>query len=472
MARTALASPGSSWDYDNIDNRYNQSVDLTYSGGFAPLNADINAQIYYFNDVDELLWGFEIAGFNTDDNFRRNSAWGARITPHFQITPTTALVTGVGHEQSKLRSTRVRSRVDGAATTQIAPYDNNQDFTDVASFLELTQGLFDDRLTLRGGWRHSWGELQLRPAPNIVLTSTETREIEFDTYSAGVTFRLLDDLNLRAGYATGFRAPFGSELAGQFSAVLTPNAITRSNPNLEPETSEQIEVGFTWAPTNLFLDVAVFDNSIFHRITSVVIDPRGPGTADDISQPVNAPGAARVQGIEAQLDYNIGPMLGMAGQSLILSANGSYNFKMQADEIDRTRTGLYREMLQRFYEWQGSFNLAYEAGSQWGLDVTDVLRGPMYYDTEENLLIPAGEPANIYVHKKDEYWLWRACGHYNVMPNVELFAGVNNILDVNEHATFIAIDEQPYISNPTASNGGRANSMPGHNFYAGARLTF
>ena len=63
-------------------------------------------------------------------------------------------------------------------------------------------------------------------------------------------------------------------------------------------------------------------------------------------------------------------------------------------------------------------------------------------------------------------------GHYNVTDRVTVYGGITNLLDKNQHPMFVAIDEQPYISDPSNSNAGRGNSMRGRFFSAGIRVTF
>lgn len=462
---------GSSWDYDNNGDRWNQSVELIYSGVLDDPGIDLNAHLYAFHDVDSFHWGSEAAGIDTDDNRRELTAYGLRLAPEFHLTESTALLLGFDGEQSRLRSTRDRTSLSGAPIAQIAPYDNNEDNLLTAGYAELTQSFFDDRLTGRAGLRYTRNAISLQDTPNVKLDGETDRSFDGTTYSLGLAYAVLPDLKARTSYATGFRSPTGSELAGEFSPVLTPNRITRGNPNLDAEQSKQFEIGLTYVPGNFFFDVAVFDQTIEDRITRDVIDARGPGPSDDISLFVNAEGEARVQGIEVQTQFDAAPWLGLADQRLTFGADGTWNFKMKADGIDRRDSGPHADKLQRFNEYQAALRLGYEWRDSWGVTLISLLSGPMYYDTEERLLSSA-EPARDYVHRKDPYWVFNLRGHYNATDWLSFYGGVDNLLDKNEHPIFIALDEQPYISNPSASNGGRGNSMRGRFFFAGMRVSF
>ena len=455
---------GSSWDYDNYDDRWNNSVDLSYAGVLDDLGIDLNAQVYAFRDVDSFHWGSEVRGFDTDNLRRELTAYGARLTPEFQLTETTRLLVGFDGESSQLRGTRTRTSVSGEPVSQVAHYDNNEDNLLTAGYAELTQSFLDDRLTGRAGVRYTRNELSRRDTPNLNLSGEPDRTFDGTTYGVGLAYAVLPGLKARASYATGFRAPTGRELAGESSAVLTPDRITRGNPDLDAEESEQFEVGLTYAPGNLFFDAAVFDQTIKGRITT------GP-YVDDIRQFLNADGDAEVQGIEVQAQLDAAPWLGLADQRLTIGADGTWNFKLLADGIDRGDSGPYGHKLQRLNEYLAALRLGYEWRERWGFSLVSLLYGPFYYDTEERLL-PTAEPARNFVHRKDAYWVFNVRGHYNVTDRVTVYGGITNLLDKNQHPMFVAIDEQPYISDPSNSNGGRGNSMRGRFFSAGIRVTF
>ncbi len=111
--------------------------------------------------------------------------------------------------------------------------------------------------------------------PYQTLTGDTDVDNAFATYSAGMSYNFTEDFKGRASYATGFRTPTGAEIAGEYTPVLTPNSITRGNPDLDPETSEQFEIGVTYAMDNYFLDVAFFDNTITDRIKKQLFSNEG-----------------------------------------------------------------------------------------------------------------------------------------------------------------------------------------------------
>ena len=102
----------------------------------------------------------------------------------------------------------------------------------------------------------------------------------------------------------------------------------------------------------------------------------------------------------------------------------------------------------------------------WNVQFTGILRGPMWYNTEESLS-PAffpGQVRNVTVYQKGAFWVWNMRSEIEVWKGVKLFAAVNNIFDVNQHPIFIALDQNPCGANPPAQNGSCGNSMPGREF--------
>jgi vitamin B12 transporter len=99
--------------------------------------------------------------------------------------------------------------------------------------------------------------------------------------------------NVYASYATGFRAPDSTDRFG-----------FGGNPNLDPETSRNVELGAKFSMTpNQRLNVALFQNDVDNLITFV--DPDGflgptPGANQNVEQ-------ARIRGLEAGYGYTAKP---------------------------------------------------------------------------------------------------------------------------------------------------------------------
>ena len=197
---------------------------------------------------------------------------------------------GLDLEEAWLRSDRYRVAAPGGPAGQVPPQDNNQTDRNIGLYAELSQRLLDDRLTLRGGVRRTYGSTSFDPTPNLALQ--RAREVDYDatTYSAGASFRVADPLVLRANYSTGFRAPTATELAADFTALGGGRIF--GNPNVRPETNRQYEVGAALFGAGYRLDLALFQNTIEDRITTRL----RPGVANT-SDYANNPGDVLVRAV-------------------------------------------------------------------------------------------------------------------------------------------------------------------------------
>lgn len=467
---------GSAANYVSKEDRYNRSIDLKYTGATASERIDWLAHVYGVQDIDDLKWaspiirsgtGVPVPGTSRDHNRRELEILGSRFQPRVRLWEGNELLAGWDYEHSTVRSTRFREGVGGAAISQLAPYDNNQTEDVHALYFEDAQRLFSDRLTLRGGLRWTQGETSFDPTPN--LSGQVAREESYDatTYAIGLAFRATDALTLRVGTASGFRAPNATELAADFTAL--GGGRTFGNPDLEPESSTQIEVGANWRGANWNADIAVFRNVIEDRIVTL---PR-PNVVNTSDYANNA-GDVNIEGAELQLQLDLLPLLGTTTSEWRWSVDGggSYHWEMEdegATSIMNTRR------VQRVYEYQAA--LGTQIGQQrdrygWNARLEAVLHGPVWYNTEELLPIPAVEPNSNYIHRKGAFWLVNLRAELQLTEKLRSFASVNNLLDEAYHPLLIATGESAYVLDARFSNGGLGSVLPGRDFQVGVQVAF
>jgi vitamin B12 transporter len=451
---------GSAWDTDNKENRDNRSLDLTYQRTSVDNRWTVNLSGYRFQDVDDMHWGSEIVrnaqnraapGYDIDDNNRRNTGTGFKATTTLLPMSHNTVWAGLDGDWTRLRSNRFRVPVPGAADTQIPPFDNNADTRNLGVFAETAHRLFDDRLTLRGGLRYDAARLGILETPNFPTLAPRSESADAATYRAGVVIRVAPATHVRFGVGSGFRAPTATELAADFTAPQGGQQV--GNPDLDPERSRNLEVGVLTALGRASADLVFFKTNLTDRIALTPIDGNrslwtNRGTSD-------------ISGIEWQLRSDLfasGPARTWA------ALNGNYHFTMRDNEAERL--GLLSDRIQRMYEYQASLRFGVD-GSRWTAQMIGALQGPMWYDTEESLLIPFAEPVRAFVHRKDPFWLWNLSGDYDLGRGVRLCAGVTNLLDKNVHPTFIAENREPFLSDPEFALGGRGNSLAGRAFTIG-----
>lgn len=450
---------GSSWDVDNVGDRYNQSIDFSYRRDLEEGWLDLHT--YVVRDVDDFYWGSEASGVDLDHNRRDLYITGLRAAWNRRFGDTD-LLAGLDVEKSRLRNERDRVLLSGA-TGILAPFDNDQDETVYGLYFEAVQHLADDRLALRGGARLTDGETTILPTPGRDDLLRKTADYDSADYSVGLTYAISPGLRLRAGYATGFRAPTGTELAADFPLVLGGQII--GNPNLGPETSRQLEVAISTEGRRVRSEWALFRTEIDDRIGTEVIGTVG---GFDRSQYVNNDGAIVLRGLDVLIDFDHGGALGDGWEwSSFLS--GSYHFDMKdegaspAAETDKP---------DRIYEYQAGVGTRIGRSDKWSLQLSGTLRGPMWWDTEERLLIPDFEPHRAFIHKKGAFWVWNLKASVFPRPGWRVSASIENLLDENEHPIFFALNRDPLVSDLAFSNGGLGNSMPGRSYTIGLRIDF
>lgn len=463
---------GSGGNIYNLDNRHSRSGDAVYTASFGDA-FDLRVHGYVVHDADDLKWaspvqrgstGLPVPGTSADNNDRQLDIAGSKVQPRVRLFEGNELLLGWDWENSVLRSTRFRAAVAGQpALAQVSPLDNNQSDTVHGFYFEDAQTLLDERLTLRGGLRYTTGKMGFDWTPNLAGQAPRTVSYDSTTWSVGATFKVTPDMTLRAGAATGFRTPTASELAADFVAL--GGGRTFGNPNLSPETSEQFEVGAYFTQPGWRLDLALFENTISDRI--VTRARAGVANTNDF---INNPADIVVRGLEAQFDADAMQLLGREGSAWRWNvyASGSWNFDM----VDKGAAATANtRKVQRMYEYQLALGTRFGQG-RWTLGVNGALRGPVWYDTEENLLIPQVEPSREYIHRKGAFWVWNVRADVNLTKGLTVFGAVNNVFDKNEHPLFIAIDETPTKADLRFYNGSGGTSMPGRQFQLGLRASF
>lgn len=469
---------GSSWSTFNRDERTNASFDFVYSGKTDTDFARWTAHTYLVSDRDVFRWAAPNSATvaqrtRLDLNRRHLDIMGLRFQPIFNLWAGNELLLGFDAERSWLRSQRYRESVNPAINlAQVSPQDNNQTDSVMAFYAENSQRLFDDRLILRAGVRHTRGSTSFDTTPNLANQATGSRPYDATTYTVGGTYRATDYLSFRTGVSTGFRSPTATELAGNYTVLVGTQIF--GNPNLKPETSRQYEVGATFALNGWSLDAALFQNVISNRIVTKLRP--GSSTTSDY---VNNPGDVTVRGIELQFGLDVLRAFSAQanGWHWSMTANGGYNFFMRDGGAAATANS---NQVERMYQYQAAIGTRFGQRTgvaiPWTFSVTGILRGPLWYNTEEPLLIPAGEPNSSYIHRKPAFWVWNARLEGELRKGLTAYAAVNNIFNINQHALFIALDQQPFIGNPTNANtngiGNMGNSMPGREFIVGMQARF
>jgi vitamin B12 transporter len=159
------------------------------------------------------------------------------------------------------------------------------------------------------------------------------------------------------------------------------------------------------------------------------------------------------------------------GINLSFGIYAAYNFDMK-DKAKILSATVNSTKPERMYQYQGSIfaQIGSKENIPWSMRLTGVLRGPVWYNTEEGLVIPKYEPYSTYIHRKKPFWVANYYGEISFSKSFTVYGGVNNIFNKNYHPLFIAIDDgTPYLA---TSNGGTGTSNPGREWYLGVKFNF
>lgn len=178
----------------------------------------------------------------------------------------------------------------GSSTSTFTKYDYDATMDTHAVYLQDEWTLpADFALTL--GVRQTWVRSELEDTNNPSL-DTDTRSASHPVFSAGLTWAGIQDTTLRALFSQGYRFPNLQQL--YIGTVHGSSDPTYPNPDLDPETSNNYEVGARYDDGALNLDVAFFMSNAKDYITTTAVTGGNQFTNVD---------EADTYGIEASAGY-------------------------------------------------------------------------------------------------------------------------------------------------------------------------
>ncbi|GAA0332572.1 TonB-dependent receptor [Morganella psychrotolerans] len=448
------------------DTRYNRSADLVWKNGNNDSIVSMNTHAYFIQDVDNFRWASPLtAKTSSDHNRRALDIYGIKFQPIIKIHEQNDLLLGVDYEHSRLRSERHQVSVSGKPIKQSAPYDNNQTENLYAFYFDDKQSLFDDSWIIRGGMRYTYGKTDFDKTPHLDNQFTGSTSYNKLTWSLGTNYQVNEWLNLKSSLATGYRAPTATQLGADYTTL--SGAQYLGNNTLNAESNRQIEVGAIIGDSLHSVDISLFQNTIQDRIQTDVISP-------NVYQYANSENDIVVRGLEINSRTAVNSLMNwQTDWDWVLRFNGSWNFDMEDKGAQITATNNSTKV-QRMYQYQGAvINDLYFANGQypWSIQLQGILRGPMWYKTEEGI-IPEVRPYTSYVMRKSPFMVWNLHADVDISPSLTFYGRIDNILNKNEHPVFFALDEDPYIMLPSKSNGSLGTSMPGRSFIAGVSYRF
>ncbi len=269
-----------------------------------------------------------------------------------------------------------------------------------------------------GEWRAEWSD--------AVATDVAVRHDGFSAFDDATTFRAsllvrpMRGLSLHAAYGEGIAQPTFYDLFGFFPGSFA------GNPDLRPERSRGWEAGIAWRSERMTIGATYFSA----RLRDEIVDVFDPATF--LSSTENAAGASRREGVELTAGYRL-------GEALTLSANYSW---LDAGEQRVAGAAPVREVRRpRHSASLTAFGIAGRV--RWGASLAYAgERRDQDFDLFPAAAVTLGD-----------YLLASANIAYRLLPQLELFARVENGLDA---------DYQDVVGYNT----------PGRTVHAGVRVAF
>ncbi|MEH6413525.1 TonB-dependent hemoglobin/transferrin/lactoferrin family receptor [Pseudomonas sp. CGJS7] len=195
-----------------------------------------------------------------------------------------ALAYGAAWQKREIDFSAIDYRWNNAGVLDTATVDPSQvpktDATSWNLYLRDRIGLYDDRLQLTLGARYDRYDYSPQLSPTFRDNTGSVREVSFasPTWQANLSYRFLPHQSLWLQAGRGFRAPTTGEMYAPTSTtqvieVATGNTIavptTAANPDLDAETSLNLELGYRWESERARFGVSVFRDRYDDFIESV-----------------------------------------------------------------------------------------------------------------------------------------------------------------------------------------------------------
>lgn len=197
--------------------------------------------------------------------------YGFSIQTDWQLGDNNYLIAGyeISYDDLSARSWNTGTNAIPLMLTDKS-YDGYQMLNAVYASMET---LLPANLALTYGARYTWVKTDMdfvnnKDSSDKSSQSTSDGKLVFN---AGLLWHGSDNLTLRASYAQGYRSPILQELYVDTS-MGQAGQTTYANPDLDPETSDNFEIGARWNSAAVSADLALFYSKADNYITTIYKD--------------------------------------------------------------------------------------------------------------------------------------------------------------------------------------------------------
>jgi hemoglobin/transferrin/lactoferrin receptor protein len=314
----------------------------------------------------------------------------------------------------QLRGGVERNLTTGAVTSQVGPdlYPVRDfpisDTRSTAAYLQ-DEFRFGDWIVTPGA---RFDQYDLKPRPDAIFAADNpgvTPASDDDDHVSpklGVVYRALDTLSLFASYNSGFRSPPYADVNVGFTN-LAGGYTTLPNADLEPETSDNFEVGVKYSNEGLRLDFSAFYNTyedFIQSFASLGVNPQ-TGLLEFQSQNLDS---ARIYGAEFKSTVPFGALSWQSAVGFSRGTNQETDQPLDTVDPVRVVTGLDYQPADGLWNtglaltWVDSKSQVDPATSQFLPDSYVVL--DLYGELRigEHMRLNAG----VYNLTDEKYWEW------------------------------------------------------------------
>jgi hemoglobin/transferrin/lactoferrin receptor protein len=249
--------------------------------------------------------GNPAAGVAVDsENFTDIRTLGLRAEARKLVSENLLLTYGVDAFRDRVEGTDVTTTVTtgfGPPQTEIdnTPALPEATFLNAGAFLQAEVDL-GDRVTLIGGGRYTRIAAETFETPNYDGPLADATDGQFVAAVNGLV-DLTDELSLIASVGQAFRAP--NLVERFFGGQATTGGFQVANPDLAPETSDNIDLGLRYSSDRFGFEVFAFRNNIENGIRIQQLPE--PVEGQPAFQNVNVD-RLRFQGVEVHADARLG----------------------------------------------------------------------------------------------------------------------------------------------------------------------